>query len=353
MELKQTVSVFLHWWGEGLYRGLPGFLRKWFYASMPHLVLQLQDTALAQVVWVEDGKARPLGRLPLGEGEPAEEVLAALPKLAKGKPYAVEVCLPPKQALHLVHTFPEAVKNNLRQVVGYQLDRLTPFTAENACFDASIKAHDKQRKEITADIYLMPRRWVEQLGLQLQRRGIQAIQHLTIADAPASLNLLGGNPQQQTQRWSLLPLYLFLAALVLSLLLPLAYQYRRVGQIEAALAEVRRTASEQLAVRDQLLEAGEVLQFVMQKRKESPMALDTVERLSALLPQNTWLERLELNGNRLELRGESGAALALIDALEGSPEFSAVRFKAPVSRNKDTGHDRFHLEANVEVAHAQ
>ena len=54
---------------------------------------------------------------------------------------------------------------------------------------------------------------------------------------------------------------------MLSLLVPLAYKYRRVDQIETALAEVRKSSAEQLAVRDKLLEAEDALKFIAEKRK--------------------------------------------------------------------------------------
>ncbi|WP_308874244.1 PilN domain-containing protein [Thiothrix subterranea] len=126
-----------------------------------------------------------------------------------------------------------------------------------------------------------------------------------------------------------------------------------MDQIETALAEVRSNSAEQLAIREKLVAAEEALTFIESKRKTSPMALDVVETLSAMIPEHTWLERLEMQGDKLEIRGESGMALSLIDTLEDAAEFTAVRFKSPVTRNKDNGRDRFHIEATLEVSHAE
>jgi general secretion pathway protein L len=65
------------------------------------------------------------------------------------------------------------------------------------------------------------------------------------------------------------------------------------------------------------------------------------------------LERLGIQGGKLEIRGESAKALTLIDSLEEAPEFADVRFKSPVTRNKDNGRDRFHIEASLEVSNAE
>lgn len=351
MAFIQTFQTFMRWWGEGLYDGLPNPVRKLFHSELPRLVLQMQDAHLAEAVWVQDGKQQSCGRFSLQDG--GQQLADLIPSRARGKPWQLELRLAKGQVLHLQHHFPEAVKDNLQQVLGYQLDRLTPFTAESACFDARVAQHDKQRKEILADIYLIPKHVVERINRQLQEHGGESVQRLSVADAHPDINLAARQDGQQTQGWSLVPLYFFLGALVLSLLVPLAYKYRRVDQIETALAEVRKSSAEQLAVRDKLLEAEDALKFIAEKRKSSPVALDVVEKLSAAIPEHTWLERLEMQGGKLEVRGESGKALTLIDTLEEAPEFADVRFKSPVNRNKDNGRDRFHIEATVEVPHAE
>ncbi|MEN9503389.1 MAG: hypothetical protein RI964_2674 [Pseudomonadota bacterium] len=351
MSLFPKLKVFMQWWGEGLYASLPDALRKLFRSSLPRLILQMHGERQVQVHWQQDGKQQEQGAFSLDE---ASLFLSDMvPKRAQSKPYQVELQLDKPQALHLQHHFPEAVRENLTQVVGYQLDRLTPFTLEKVYYDAAVAQHDKFRKEILADIYIAPRQVVEHLTTQLQDLGIQEIHILSVAGAGNRVNLQGQQGIAQIQRWSMIPFYFFLTALVVSLIAPLAYKYRRLEQIETALADVRRASADQLNVREKLVAAEEALQFLEEKRKTSPVALDVVEKLSVDIPVDTWLDRLSLKGTTLEIRGESAKALSLIDTLEEAPEFSNVRFKSPVTRNKDNGHDDFHIEATVEVAHAQ
>ena len=351
MSLLPKIKAFLHWWGEGLYTSLPDALRKLFRSTSPRLVLSMQDEHNVQVSWLQDGKQQERGAFSLNA---ASLFLSDMvPKRAQGKPYQVELQLDQAHALHLQHYFPEAVRENLRQVVGYQLDRLTPFSVDKVYYDAQLAQHDKFRKEILADIYIAPRQLLERLTAKLQDLGIQDVQILSVAGAKPAVNLNAQQHASHNQGWSMLPLYFFLLALIVSLVAPLAYKYRRLEQIDAALAQVRRVSADQLNVREKLMEAEEALQFLTEKRKTSPVALDVVEKLSVDIPFDTWLERLSLNGTNLEIRGESGKALSLIDTLEEAPEFANVRFKSPVTRNKDNVRDSFHNEATVEVAHAQ
>jgi len=161
---------------------------------------------------------------------------------------------------------------------------------------------------------------------------------------------IGQTTQQDlAQNWSWVPLSFMAIALVGSLAAPIAYKMRRVEQIDAALAQVRQHSAAQLQVREQLNTAQDAITFLTERRRTSPVALDVAEHLSQILPKHTWLERLTLDGSGLSIKGESAAALDLIDLLEGSPVLSEVKFKSPVTRSKDNSNDKFQIQAKVEV----
>lgn len=350
MSLK--LQPFLHWWGEGLYTGLPAIGRHLFRASAPTLILQMRDANHVEVLWQQEGKITERGVFSLQDTNLLLEEL--LPPKFRKKPYQVMLRLRKPQVLYLQHHFPEVVKDNIRQVVGYQLDRLTPFTADNAFYDAKIATHDKVRKEVLADIYVTPRRLVDLLISKTKEAGIKDIHAISVIGAENDINLLRSAVDKAVVNTaSPIPLYVFLAALAIALLAPMAYQWWRLQQLEENLSQLRQTSSQQINIRDKLLEAGDALKFLEEKRRTSPVALDVVEKLSSTIPDHTWLERLSVVGKTLEIRGESGRALTLIDLLEETPEFANVRFKSPVTRNKDNGRDRFHIEATVETNHAQ
>jgi general secretion pathway protein L len=350
MSLIPEFRAFIHWWGEGLYAGLPDGVRKLFRSDLPRLVLHMADPRRIDIVWQQDGKQLSCGQYLAGQDG---NITSCVPQGKLNKPHQVELRLGKAQALHLQRPFPEAVRDNLRQVVGYQLDRLTPFAADAALFDTHAVRHDKAKKEVVADIHVVPRSTVSRLQTFLAGAGIGKLDAISIDGADASVNLLRDGQGNGGVAWSRIPLYFFIGALVISLLTPLAYKYRRVGQIEDALVELRQSSAGQLDIRDKLMEAEDALGFIEEKRKTSPVALEVVEKLSTDITEHTWLERLSLDGRKLEIQGESDKALSLIDTLEETPEFSGVRFKSPVTRNKDSGNDRFQIEANVEVANAQ
>lgn len=328
--------------------GLPESLRQLFRSEQPRLMLQLVSDQRLAVYWRQDGKQKSCGEYDLAQG--AFDFQRVVKKCARSKKYLLELALDKRQALHLQHNFPEAAQDNIKQVVSYQLDRLTPFSADAAYFDASVASRDKVKKEVLADIYVAPKTLVDKITARLSEVGIPNFDLVSAAQGAASLSHGRDAVSQSTsESWSRVPLYFFLGTLIISLAAPVAYKYRRVTQIETALTELKRDASGQLEVRDKLLAAEEALVFLQERRRTSPIALDVVERLSTEIPLHTWLERLELEGTQVQIRGESRKALTLIDTLEESDYFRRVSFKSPVTRSKSSGKDKFHIQAQVEV----
>lgn len=342
-KLKQ----FMSWWGESLYRGLPSSFRGLFRASQPSLNLYMANNRLA-LSWQQDGKRRECGEHLLDD---AFDFARIAKKAVRSRNYQLKLELDEKQALHLKHTFPEGVQDNIKQVVAYQLDRITPFTLDSAYFDAKVAKHDKANKLVIADIFVSPKVYVEQYLAKLRALGVPEIDVISAISTPSQLTKGLASTATPPAPASLIPFSLFILALIASLTVPLFYKERRLDQIDEAIASLQQKASAQIEVRDKLLAAEETLTFIGEKRKTEPVMLDVVEHLSAEIPAHTWIERLEINGNQVQLRGESEQALSLIDTLEISPYFEAVSFKSPVTRNPNTGKDKFHLQATVEASH--
>ncbi len=75
-------------------------------------------------------------------------------------------------------------------------------------------------------------------------------------------------------------------------------------------------------------------------------ALPFLRDLTELLPQDAWLQSLNLDGQGVELIGQAGAASALIPTLEASPWLERVEFTSPVTKGQ--GKEQFRLHASWE-----
>ena len=81
----------------------------------------------------------------------------------------------------------------------------------------------------------------------------------------------------------------------------------------------------------------------MRAKAESPSVVRVLERLTALLPDDTYLDQFNVVGREIEIEGTTRASATLVRALESTPMFEKVNYVAPVTRDPVTGAERFHF----------
>ena len=83
------------------------------------------------------------------------------------------------------------------------------------------------------------------------------------------------------------------------------------------------------------------------RRRNSPSVVLALEALSKILPDQTHVTELQLEGNKLRLTGITRDAPSLIGLIEQSDRFARASFFAPTTRSDLNAGDRFHIEAVV------
>ena len=82
------------------------------------------------------------------------------------------------------------------------------------------------------------------------------------------------------------------------------------------------------------------------RKRSAPVVVDVLDKLSSVLPDNTYLTDLSLEAGQLRISGISADAAGLVPLLEGSGYFKNASFYAPTTRLAGTT-DRFSIEALV------
>jgi general secretion pathway protein L len=92
--------------------------------------------------------------------------------------------------------------------------------------------------------------------------------------------------------------------------------------------------------------AAESRLFVEQKQKR-PSVIEILNELSRILPDNTWLQRLEMKNAKVTIQGISADASALIELIETSSLFRNTTFQSPIVQDPRSGRYRFQIVADV------
>ena len=141
--------------------------------------------------------------------------------------------------------------------------------------------------------------------------------------------------------------------LCLTVLLGLGFLGAQVWQRERYVRqlsqEIKRLDSDARSVERLAAQVGKKKQLVAALRGieiQGLRSLPFLRDLTGLLPQDAWLQALNMDAQGVELIGQAGTASALIPALEASPWLDHVEFTSPVTKGQ--GREQFRLHGSWE-----
>lgn len=346
---KISLTGFLDWWREGLYACLPPPVRRRFDPLATPLVLHVEGREARFYQQMEDSR-RELGQFSVDELRADPRLLGA----ARQGGRSLVLRIPRNWLLIKKVHFPLAVRENLPRVIGFEMDRLTPFSADQVFYDHRGLGVNQASGELSVELAVLPRKRVAEWLQALAGAGLRP----AIIDAEGlwrKANLLSPEERPRAGRGqSLLNMALtgtVTLLLAAALLIPL-WQKRAIAiDLNERMLRAKNQAQVVMAIREKLDQSNELLALVPQKRTERLPVVEVLREATELFPDHTWIQQMELRENRLELRGMSNQATALIRLLEDSPVFEKAGFRSPVLQSGNQ--ERFHLSAQVTGALAE
>ncbi|BBL58695.1 PilN domain-containing protein [Methylomonas koyamae] len=264
--------------------------------------------------------------------------------------------LNPGQALQKRLFLPAAAQENLQQVVGFELDRYTPFSADQVYY-AAIVLGKTEFGQIEVLLVLTPKPLLDDYLARLQALGVQATavdfgQAETVC--PARVPRYTLLPEQYRPRpnnwvravhWSLNALLLLLLASVL--VWPVWQEGEAVDALKRQLKTLEKETTLIEAQQSEIDALRGQTQRLIGIKSDAPSLVAVLNELSVLLKDDTWLTHFQYAEKRLQIQGQSPAASSLIGVLEASPFFSNVSFVSPLTQDKATGRERFQISMDV------
>jgi general secretion pathway protein L len=328
-------------WARTLLHCLPRPLRRYLALRRPRLIVQPRgDDAELMRELVDERET--IGGMDLRTGG------SLVANVGGAKQAWVEVVLelPSSQVLVRDVNLPVQVRDNLRRVVGYELDRLTPFKPEDVLFDVHAAGTVARGAKVRAELAVCRRDVVADWLDRLREAGAPA-SRLTWTGAWPGANLLPVTERPKQPRigsWLTMGLLaLVLGLSVATLVTPLWQRGKQQVALDRTLAKVRIQAEEVGQVRDALEQARLGSVEVLNRKRGQPRMTDLLREVTDLLPDDTWVQTLNYREGEVDIRGESSQATALIGLLEQGPGISGATFRSPVMQVANTGKERFHI----------
>ena len=337
---------FWAWWSGQLVAMLPGTARAAIARRRQKLFIEAGSASLSLALgsWAS---SRDVIELPM---ETQDDATRSVPRDAQQN----ILLMPQSKVLATSLRLPMAAEENIGEVLGFEMDQHTPFTVDKVYYDFAVTARYPERQELEVDLVYSPRAEIDRYCEIVAGYGID----LDIVTSRGrdgynfrAINLL---PQSQRRRRRIAAhrLNIGLAASLLVLLaiaiaLPIAQKNRAIEALDAEVQEAAAAAREGNQLRRDLEKMAEASRFLVEKKRAEIMAVQLIDEVSRILPDHTWVSRLDISATELQIQGQSEASSSLIAIVEASPYFENASFRSPVVQVQGTNADRFHLSADV------
>ncbi len=341
------IREFLRWWLSQLAELLPQPLRRSGGRDDAVLVTPIglvgQGIDAVALALRRNGREAELGRFSLGAADLAQTVRAT------GKPVVLR--LMPPDLLGKTVSLPLAAERNLKQVLAFEMDRETPFKADELYWSHQVAAADRKNGRLSVRLLLVPKARLAPLLLALGNVGLapRRAEVASGSDAGSYLPLDdNGGRLDQARKRLLWPLAACCGAMAIAAVAtPFIRQAVILSSLDRQVSLARAAAAEAETLRREIHRLSISAELIGRERDEAGRPLDILAAATRVLPDDTYLSELEIRQRKVTLSGRSAGAARLIGRLAASGEFRNPAFAAPVTRLEALHTEVFTISAEV------
>lgn len=341
--LAQQVGQFFGWWKTQLWECIPAsWRRKAIQARRPAMWAPGTDQVWAPAASAVDSQAFTRSVLAQGGG-------------------AVALVAGENNGFRRIIDLPVAVADRLQQVLGFELDRLTPLRASELYYDFRLVDRNAAAGSCRVEVVAVPRNRIAPWLADAQQKNLQVTRLvLSAADIDSSLNLLASaHPEQVVTsrlRW-LNPLLIAVCAILAIALV--AFPLWQMREQTLALMPVEASAkvdAEAASVLQQQLEKQlGAYNLPLARKHGAPLVLQVIDDISKRLPDDTWAQSFEIKSvpnqktREVIVQGETGSGGKILQWFQESPLLKDPVFKASMTRVAPNA-ERFHISGELVAA---
>jgi general secretion pathway protein L len=266
----------------------------------------------------------------------------------------VDIVLRPSRFMFRQLELPQRASEFLDGIIRSQIDRLTPWSIEDAVFGWS-KPNAIGNDRIVVTVAATSRTQLTPFVQAVTGLGADSIVVSTIPEdsehgtAPISIF------QQQTR--SAVDIHRVRGVLIAILMITSLAATMSIGAAVVIADDLstrqddlaRRIGDRRAALRAGLDAAANSALARLERRKyEDPAVVIVLDELTKVLPDHTFVTELRFEGKTMQVIGVTRDAPSLIGLIEQSPHFARATFFAPTTRSPSDPGERFHIEVRIE-----
>lgn len=247
---------------------------------------------------------------------------------------------------------PLAAARDLASVVGYELDRYTPFPRDQLYFVAREDGRSAGVVQVT--LVAVVRERLDRILTECAALGLTpgAVDVRNGDGSALGVDLLPESlrpAQARTGRgWQRKLAWLCGGLLIALMVLWLQDRQQLLEQMQATVQAQKGQVAQVQQLRQALTNTRGAAHYLAQRKAAQPTMAALLSELTACLPQDTWVDQLEVDDSAdVSFSGQSAKASALIARLKACHSLENPQFQGVIQPDTDTGKDHFSLRAHL------
>jgi Tfp pilus assembly protein PilN len=332
-------------WNNNLINCLPRWLRRLLGAEQAELIidtsgiywqatLQRYSNIVSKLENLEDDLTK------------LKDILYRAQRLAA----KIILLIPEREVLVRNIRFPTDTPERFRKTltytaVGYELDRLTPFSPQDVYHEFRfLPTPSSSYLEIELAIV---RKTVVDENLRLLREAGCTVDAVSWHMAWAEANLLPFKQRRKVKNFkrklrSLL-IFIILGLSSAIAMAPLIQKRFVAIDLSQQSEQARKVAAKVNDLRSLIEQEQKTANFLIEQKRAANYTVDLLLKLTDLIPDTAWVNMLNYHNGQVDFSGEAQQASALIELLAKHSTFRNSTFRSPTTRTS-SGLDRFHIQ---------
>lgn len=254
-------------------------------------------------------------------------------------------------------TLPQAAIGDIDSVLAFELDKYVPFQADEAVFAWRQGPVDDGSEKVLILLAVIKKDILDNILEAINSKGVKLSGiDINMGDdetpEPLGVNLLPVELRKKKDwsKWKLYGGLLLACVLMLSLVMYNSLDNKR-AKIETLNEQVellRKDARRAKLLENQLNQTITAANFLGNLKQQIPSRVLMVHELNQKIPQNTYLSRIIIDNERMEVVGQSDNANALVPILNESDTWYEPKIVGNVRPDPRSGKEQFTIKADLQ-----
>jgi len=350
-----SIGQFLSWWKSELKSFVPEKYQEKLFPT-PINVYLIQDNDEV-IVWYKKGIIFEKYSNQENQQEDWWHQVQHIVNQADGEKVLVNYLLPKNEALVKKIGLPQAANDNLEEVIGFELDKYVPFSSDQVQLGYIVDRKNTDENKILLDLAVIPKQKISEVLDLCDEKSISLdaidVNQKEALLTPASLgvNLL---PKDKRKSKDYFNLKLNTGLLILLVLLvyfvmhtSLADKQNKIESLQEINSQLQKQAKTSKLLRKELKNVIVSSRFLQNKKQQSPALLTIFTEVTSILPTHTYVTRLKIDNDKLEITGQSDNANSLVPLLDESSHWFLPQIVCAITNDVRTKKERFTIRAEL------